>query len=634
MDQKMKRAANTFAALLAGLGGVVALAVWSENANRQAHISQLDQSLRQSTIAIGQHITDGIEMAELGIVALKSEIERNRTAPDLKERTSQFIAHLTEHTPHLTNLIYIDRHGNLVATNVDAVTLKGADPVFTDRDYFKYHLSDASEETYIGTPVLSRLTDSMIVPISQRLEDASGQFDGIVAADIPITHINAMIDNMIVTEDASVLIAREDGTVIVRWPETNPELANLWTVRNLAFSALVDDATRGIVVKAWPTDGLSRHNAAFSNHHPGITVLVGARETAVLWQWVNASKIRWILSGILILMALILILRWRYQTLANIRNNSMLQRREAEFELLAEASADLIERLTPDGIREYASPASRQILGLAPETLIGRSVLDFVPPQEKALAKTSLERLQEGATLQRVLIRYDHPEGRETWLETTLSRLNTRKLGPSAIVSITRDVTPQKQRYDELNTLASTDPLTGLANRRSFDRRLDELVADAHLNAAGFSLLIVDADRFKLYNDTYGHASGDACLKAIAAGIAQSVRRADLAARYGGEEFAVLMPMTDVAGAKLVAEKIRQKIASLRLPHERNQPYGIATVSIGVASWQPSAPEADGNALFSRADAALYEAKNIGRNRVVLSSASEETSRVGTVISA
>lgn len=634
MNGKMKRAANTFAALLAGLGGVISLVAWSENANRQAHIAELDQSLRQSTTAIGQHMTNSVKMAEISISMLESYLLRNRSAPDLNKNVGQFIAHLSAHTPHLTNLIYIDRHGRLIATNVDAVTLKSTDLNFSDRDYFRHHLSNPSEETFIGAPVLSRLTGTMILPISRRLVDANGQFDGIAASDIPITNINAMIDKSIAAKDASVLIAREDGTVLVRWPETSPELANVWTLKNLAFSALVDDATREIVAKAWPTDGLSRHNAAFTNHQPGVIVLVGARETAVLWQWVYSSKIRWILTGILILMALILVLRWRHQTLANIRNNSMLQRREAEFELLAEASVDLIERLTPDGIREYASPASRQILGLAPETLIGRSVLDFVPPQEQALARISLERLKEGSPVQRMLIRYDHPEGHESWLETTLSRLNTPKLGPSDIVSITRDMTPHKQRFDELNALASTDPLTGLANRRSFDRRLDELMADARLNAAGFSLLIVDADRFKLYNDTYGHASGDACLQTIAAGITQSVRRADLAARYGGEEFAVLMPMSDEAGAKLVAEKIRQKIASLRLPHERNQPYGIATVSIGVASWQPSAPEADGNALFSRADAALYEAKNIGRNRVVLSSASEEKSRVGTVISA
>jgi diguanylate cyclase (GGDEF)-like protein len=113
------------------------------------------------------------------------------------------------------------------------------------------------------------------------------------------------------------------------------------------------------------------------------------------------------------------------------------------------------------------------------------------------------------------------------------------------------------------------------------------------------------------------------------------VRKADLAARYGGEEFAVLLPMADEAGAKLVAEKIRQKVANLKLPHERNQPYGITTVSIGAAGWHSTGlPPENGNALFSRADAALYEAKNLGRNRAVVASASEQTNRIGTALSA
>lgn len=634
MEQKINGAARTFAALLAGLAGMIALVLWSEDASRQAYLKQLDLSLRQSAQAIGQHMTDSVEMAELALVALRSEIDRNRDMPDLPARVDLFISHLTEHTPHLANLIYIDRSGQLVASTAAATPTLENRPQFSDREYFRHHQNDASHETYIGAPVVSRMTGDVIVPLTQRLEDAAGQFAGVVAADLPMSHLIEALGGMTLTQEASLLLARSDGTVLAHWPDY-PALARVKNLEDQALSKIVQAATETIVVSDWPTDGLSRHSAAFQNEHPGLIVLIGARETQVLWQWIESARLRWILSASLVLLALALILRWRHQTLLNIRNKGMLQRREAEFELLAEASADLIERLTADGIREYVSPSSRQILGLSPEELIGKSVFDFVPVAEHGLARASLERLQEGATLQRVLIRHQHPEGREVWLETTLSRLSTQRPGPSAIVAITRDVTRQKQRQDELDLLASTDAMTGLANRRSFDLRLEDLVEEARHLSQAFSLLVIDVDRFKLYNDTYGHARGDTCLQAIAAAIAQSVRKADFAARYGGEEFAVLMPMTDEAGAKLVAEKIRQKVAGLKLPHDRNQPYGVATISIGVAAWHSSGTQpTDGHAFFSRADTALYEAKNLGRNRVVLASASLEASRVGTALSA
>lgn len=634
MDHRIKRTAQTFAALLVGLAGVFFLAIWSENSNRMAHIERLDVSLRQSAQAIGQHVTDSIEMAELAIVALESEIRRSRSRGDLPNQLGLFIAHLTDHTPNLSNLLYIDERGILVASSARAFSLMDNEPHFRDRQYFLHHQSNDTQETFIGAPIVSRLTGEVVVPITRRLESADGAFAGVVAADLPMSDLMKTMESLTLTQGASLLLGRSDGTKLSHWPN-DPLLATVRNLRDPPLSEIIEASRQTVSTANWPTDGLSRHNAAFENEHPGLIVLIGAPETQVLWDWVEGARTRWILSAGLFLLAIVLILRWHHQTILNIRNRSMLQRREAEFELLAEASADVIERLTPEGVREYVSPSARQVLGFAPDQLIGTSLFDTLPAEEHAVAKASLARLQQGASLQRALTCHKHPEGREVWLETTLSRISSKRGGPSAIVAITRDVTSQKHRQDELNTLASTDALTGLSNRRCFDLRLEELVVEAHQMSKTFSLLIIDVDRFKLYNDTYGHAGGDVCLKAIAKAIEQSVRRTDLAVRYGGEEFAVLLPTADEAGAKLVAEKIRQKVASLKLPHERNQPYGVTTISIGVAGWNLQSPPATGgNGLFSLADAALYEAKNTGRNRVILSSATEETARIGTVISA
>lgn len=169
----------------------------------------------------------------------------------------------------------------------------------------------------------------------------------------------------------------------------------------------------------------------------------------------------------------------------------------------------------------------------------------------------------------------------------------------------------------ELADLASTDGLTGLANRRIFQDRLRSEWARALREEAPLSLVMLDIDYFKRYNDHYGHPAGDRCLEAVAEvinGIAK--RPGDLAARTGGEEFAVLLPATDLQGAVALAEQLRQQIADLQLPHSLN-PTEVVTVSVGVATTRPHRSGAETrHGLVQAADVALYDAKNSGRNRV------------------
>jgi diguanylate cyclase (GGDEF)-like protein len=167
-----------------------------------------------------------------------------------------------------------------------------------------------------------------------------------------------------------------------------------------------------------------------------------------------------------------------------------------------------------------------------------------------------------------------------------------------------------------LEKLAMQDGLTGLANRRQFDVSLNIEFARAMRNASSLALIMIDVDCFKQYNDTYGHAAGDECLKAIGKALRDTPRRTgDLAARYGGEELAVLLPGADVAGALNVAEKIRAAVESLQLTHIANG-KGIVTVSAGVHAVEPQGANGAAIDLVVAADKALYQAKANGRNRV------------------
>ena len=166
-----------------------------------------------------------------------------------------------------------------------------------------------------------------------------------------------------------------------------------------------------------------------------------------------------------------------------------------------------------------------------------------------------------------------------------------------------------------LRRLALTDPLTGVANRRALDHRLASEWQHAARTETPLSVLFVDIDHFKRFNDTYGHAAGDEVLGAVAERITSATRRTtDLVGRYGGEEFVVILPATPADGAERIAEKVRRRIEAMNVEHPE-APYGCVTVSVGCASCQPPAGGSPAE-LLAAADQQLYEAKTAGRNQV------------------
>jgi diguanylate cyclase (GGDEF)-like protein len=167
----------------------------------------------------------------------------------------------------------------------------------------------------------------------------------------------------------------------------------------------------------------------------------------------------------------------------------------------------------------------------------------------------------------------------------------------------------------ELEVIAHTDSLTSLANRRSFDLAIDKEWKRATRNQTSISVILLDIDLFKQYNDRYGHLSGDDCLVHVANLIAANVNRpGDIAARYGGEEFVVLLPDTELAGAVMVAENIRLSLSNANLQHSAS-PFGIVTISSGVVSTSRTGEKSPKEFLVE-ADRLLYAAKSQGRNRV------------------
>jgi hemerythrin len=177
-----------------------------------------------------------------------------------------------------------------------------------------------------------------------------------------------------------------------------------------------------------------------------------------------------------------------------------------------------------------------------------------------------------------------------------------------------------EQANERLRTLSRTDALLDIANRAYFDEWVEQACAQARRAQAPVGLIMIDIDHFKPYNDRYGHQQGDACLQAVARAVRGCTHRgADLVARYGGEELVVVLPETDAAGALAVARHMVQAVSDLAMPNPDAPPALRVTISAGVCSMTPPpGQEGSGSAeLIARADAALYQAKNQGRNRCV-----------------
>ncbi|MCL2605517.1 MAG: GGDEF domain-containing protein [Defluviitaleaceae bacterium] len=169
------------------------------------------------------------------------------------------------------------------------------------------------------------------------------------------------------------------------------------------------------------------------------------------------------------------------------------------------------------------------------------------------------------------------------------------------------------------------DVLTEIYNRRFLDENLARIIKSISRSGGELSVLMMDIDYFKKYNDTYGHSEGDACLKAVAEVITASLARADdFAARYGGEEFCVVLPNTDEGGARLIARKILENIRTKGIPHEKNKAAECVTVSIGAVT-SVAAHTQTGDDYIRQADMALYKSKRNGRNQYTYIDFKEDT---------
>jgi diguanylate cyclase (GGDEF)-like protein/PAS domain S-box-containing protein len=319
---------------------------------------------------------------------------------------------------------------------------------------------------------------------------------------------------------------------------------------------------------------------------------------------------------------------------------------EKSYRTIVETVSDVIFRLGPDQKVEFINPAIR-FFGYDPAELVGRSIENFIdiPPNDQGfISKIATQSVGPLSTSNlEVNIKESIMDGEVRLIPVLLDAfglwnvpdeevfkndVDKQFLGTLCIArnimeikSVEEELLQTQHRLmdmvEELKKISTIDVLTGIANRRFFDEYSEKEWRCAQRDKQSFTVVMIDLDSFKSYNDTYGHQRGDACLKKVAEVIKSSMKRpSDLAARYG-EEFVLTLPETDKEGGYKLAEQLRQQVMALKLEHKNNASGNEITISLGVATVvaEPGMLFPD---LISQADNALYEAKRSGRNRTVV----------------
>lgn len=308
----------------------------------------------------------------------------------------------------------------------------------------------------------------------------------------------------------------------------------------------------------------------------------------------------------------------RVRAQLQIRSSSDSQNEQAErLRTIVDSMAEGLMIIESCGRIQYANPACGGYLGCSPEAIEKKTLSDLLTPQVAQeyldyFARCSSEpEFSPPPGAREVLIR--RCDGSLRAMDLTLAPMAMHE---TLFIGLLHDITHHKQSETALQRAALLDPLTKIANRRHFDNFFEIEWQRAIRSAEPLSLVVLDVDHFKLYNDTFGHPAGDLALQNVAAVLqAHAPRATDMAARYGGEEFVLLFGETPPADAAALAEAIRAEIEALHLPHPRSGTSGWVTVSVGVATMIPTQLDKI-EKLFVAADRAMYSAKEAGRNRV------------------
>jgi len=591
---------------------VLGLVIWKAFDARKTALAQSATDIRNLSHSLAEHASHTLQSVD---IAMSGMVEQLAYQSPPAERFNQFLAGTARALPQLRAISVLDARGDWRYSSA-ADHPPGN---YSDRSYFIYHRDNADATMHISGPLVSRLTGKSTLVLSKRINDPDGRFNGIIIGSIEGDYLEDFYKSFQLGDNAAITLLRTDGILLARWPSV--DLGKDLSDTSL-FKIRLKEHSTGYYKITSPIDGLTKYFGYERSAHYPVLVAVGIPEDRVLASWRGNLRADIVVAVVLLCSVILLAALLSTQFRSRLRMETTLRERESRYRLLADNIADVVILLDRAGNFVFVSHSVTFVLGLDPKNLIGRSCLELVHPDDIASVKNTSAQLTNLAETRNLVFRTFREDGSIAWVEINF-KLATRAEDREKIeiVGVLRDVTQRKKMQDELTALntrlaqlATTDSLTGLPNRRTLDgflRREYELRYE-------LSVLLIDIDHFKGYNDSMGHQAGDECLKRVAAVIAEATENTTaLSARYGGEEFAIILPGVNEAEARTVAESVRLNVRALQIPNSAAS-RGYLSVSIGISHRQPQTPSEA--VLLGEADLALYEAKRRGRDCCVLAS--------------
>lgn len=493
--------------------------------------------------------------------------------------------------------------------------IDGAGPEAPDAGDGVRAKADPRRKVVIGRPVFDSGTGQYVIPVARSIFDRNGALTATASASIDIISLVRFFAEAADSRRMTLSLARDDFTLLARYP-VDGQLAGrkLTDVEDVPRDI---DMPGGIVRPALSTDGIDRLSAYRHGRRFGLIASVSITVSDIANEWMRSLIVPGLMCLATMFATAALGLWGMRQVNHQAKGTALLAKREAEFRMLAEGAHDPILLIDAAGVIRYASPAALVLFECPPDELVGLHIAQLANAEDAGAILAAIDSpnpaLGSGS---RIPFRYQSVVHGQRWYVMAIQAV-AQDSEQSYVISV-RDETEERIQKQALIAEATTDKLSGLANRHQFDRAFEQEWKRMREEGGIISVIMVDADRFKAYNDTYGHSRGDMCISAVARSLRDVTRRSgEMAARFGGEEFIVLLPRCDLPRALEVAERIRLSVEAKLMPHRMNRPFGVVTVSLGVASVRLGLDSAlSAASLVETADKALYNSKNAGRNQV------------------
>jgi diguanylate cyclase (GGDEF)-like protein/PAS domain S-box-containing protein len=495
---------------------------------------------------------------------------------------------------------------------------------FSERKYFQTIKSELhAERLYVSEPFITH-TGRRSVAISKAILSPDGRFRGVIVAALDPDFFRTMMRTVLYAPDMWASITHGGGQIFVMTPGNTGVMESSLANPDTMFSQhLASKETHISVLTGYSFTSKQNSMMALKTINPSslamdrpLIVSVSRSLEDIYAPWQDELHIKLGLYLMLVVIAISGIRNYQsrhrqYEQMVR-ETKAALQVSEDNYRVIVENTSELIIKVDPEGFYTYVNPAFCALYGVEADVLIGRHYSQDVFREDLPLVQEFFEKL----LLPPYEVNFVHRENTAhgvRFLEWRGRVIHDEQGKIKELVGVARDVTERMESMGRLQQQAQTDYLTSLANRRHFMEQGQIELERAKRYNKPLSVFMIDIDYFKKINDTYGHKFGDFVLQTLAAKLRETLRLIDVIGRIGGEEFAVLLPETGLREAAEVAERLRDSVARTNVPREEGMPINF-TVSIGVATMQDKESSLDG--LLSQADAAMYAAKQSGRNKV------------------